>query len=100
MVHIFNIFNCVNNIIWTMQLEQNYSGPLLPSSSSQLTQYQLDRRHGFFGYPKTESYCCFEMTRHVTKTRRAELKTLYLDEQHKYISRPLHCVVCTCIQKV
>jgi hypothetical protein len=70
-------------------LEQNYSGPLLPSSSSQLAQYQLDRRHGFFGYPKTESYCCFEMTRHVTKTRRAELKTLYLDEHHKYISRPL-----------
>jgi hypothetical protein len=27
---------------------------LLPSSSSQLTQYQLAQRHGGFGYPKTE----------------------------------------------
>jgi hypothetical protein len=43
-----------------------------PSSSSQLTQYQLDGRLGVLGYPKTERYClsrlCFVMMRHVTKT--------------------------------
>jgi hypothetical protein len=36
------------------------------ASSIQLTQYQLARRHGVYGYSKTEGYClsrlCFEMT--------------------------------------
>jgi hypothetical protein len=44
----------------------------IPSSSRQLTQYQLARRHSVFGYPKTDRYClsriCFEKMLQVTKT--------------------------------
>jgi hypothetical protein len=45
----------------------------LGSSTSHFIQYQFARRHGVLGYPKqiALSRFCFEMTRRVTKTRRA-----------------------------
>jgi hypothetical protein len=60
-------------VSWALGCKKLYC-LLIPSSSSQLTQYQLaPRRHGVFGYPKTERYClsrvCYEMTRQVTKSR-------------------------------
>jgi hypothetical protein len=50
-----------------------YRDRSIPSSSSQLTQYQLAGRTR---YPKTERYClsslCFEMTRHARSRRQAK----------------------------
>jgi hypothetical protein len=71
--------------VWALVLKSTLDSPLnafartliptssIPSSSTQLTQYQLAQRHCVFGYPKAQHYClsrfCFEMTCQVTKTR-------------------------------